>query len=141
MAWKYLSLRSGRVQDDGLTVEIVLPQEKTRDCWLRLHLCNSRLCSRRPPRPEEGMIVRERRHYWSKLMQKTLKCMLDNGANQLNPTHPLYHRARGLSPDEAKALSSHATLPLGKGENQMPSIAAASARRPDREPVMVPNVP
>ena len=61
-------------------------------------------------------------------MQKTLKYMLDNRANQLTPTHPLYHLARGLSPDEAKALSIRATLPLGKGDNQIPSIAPASAK-------------
>jgi hypothetical protein len=74
-------------------------------------------------------------------MQKTLKYRLDNRANQLNPTHPLYHLARGLSPDEAKALSIRATLPLDKGENQIPSKAAASARKPDRKPLMVPNAP
>ena len=33
---------------------------------------------------------------------------LDNHANQLNPTHPAYHRARGASPEEAERLASEA---------------------------------
>jgi hypothetical protein len=33
---------------------------------------------------------------------------LDNHANQLNPTHPAYHRARGVSPEEAERLASEA---------------------------------
>lgn len=34
------------------------------------------------------------------------KHALDNRANQLNPSHPSYHRSRGAPPGEAQRLAS-----------------------------------
>lgn len=38
------------------------------------------------------------------------KAARDNRANQLNPTHPVYHRSRGLPPSEAARAATKAML-------------------------------
>ncbi len=42
-----------------------------------------------------------------------------NRANQLNPTHPAYHRSRGASPEAAEQAASHAKATLDNRANQL----------------------
>lgn len=42
------------------------------------------------------------------------KTARDNRANQLNPTHPAYHRSRGAAPQEAQRMADeHRMSPNG----------------------------
>ncbi len=47
------------------------------------------------------------------------KAARDNRANQLNPTHPAYYRARGVSAEKAKSLAAHAKAALDNHANQL----------------------
>ena len=43
----------------------------------------------------------------------------DNRANQLNPTHPAYHRSRGISVNEAQGAASQSKAVLDNRANQL----------------------
>jgi len=51
--------------------------------------------------------------------RSTSKAARDNRANQLNPTHPAYYRARGVPADKAKSLAAHAKPALDNHANQL----------------------
>ena len=57
---------------------------------------------------------------WSNTMPRsTPKSARDNRANQLNPTHPAYHRSRGVSPEQAQSRASHSKAALDNHANQL----------------------
>ncbi len=43
----------------------------------------------------------------------------DNRANQLNPTHPAYHRSRGISVNEAQGAAAQSKAVLDNRANQL----------------------
>ena len=47
------------------------------------------------------------------------KAAQDNRANQLNPTHPAYHRSRGASESEAIEQAGHSKPVLDNHANQL----------------------
>lgn len=47
------------------------------------------------------------------------KAAQDNRANQLNPTHPAYHRSRGVSESEAVDQAAHSKPVLDNRANQL----------------------
>lgn len=47
------------------------------------------------------------------------KAAQDNRANQLNPTHPAYHRSRGASESEAEDQAAHSKPVLDNRANQL----------------------
>ncbi|HEY8379402.1 MAG TPA: hypothetical protein VIK91_23080 [Nannocystis sp.] len=47
------------------------------------------------------------------------KAAQDNRANQLNPTHPAYHRSRGASEGEAADQAAHSKPALDNRANQL----------------------
>jgi hypothetical protein len=51
------------------------------------------------------------------------KAARDNRANQLNPTHPVYHRSRGASVAEGAFLAAHAKPALDNRANQLNSVS------------------
>ena len=58
------------------------------------------------------------------------KAARDNRANQLNPAHPAYHRARGLTPNQAQDQATHSQPALDNHANQLnPNNAAHQGSR------------
>lgn len=54
------------------------------------------------------------------MAQKSLsKRARDNRANQLNPAHPVYHRSRGVSAEQAESLAAHAQPAVNNRANQL----------------------
>lgn len=53
------------------------------------------------------------------IMKSKIKAALDNRANQLNPQHPAYHRARGLSGGQAVKAAQHEPTKIGKSADQL----------------------
>lgn len=61
------------------------------------------------------------------------KAARDNRANQLNPTHPAYHRSRGGSPEDAARSAGTSKPVLDNRSNQLnPNNAAHQAARGNR---------
>jgi len=54
---------------------------------------------------------------------------LDNHANQLNSTHPAYHRARGASPEDAERLASEGQAAQRLQSEANPEPQTGGARR------------
>lgn len=52
-------------------------------------------------------------------MKSKMKAALDNRANQLNPQHPAYHRARGLSGGQAVKAAQHEPTKIDNRADQL----------------------
>lgn len=56
------------------------------------------------------------------------KAAQDNRANQLNPTHPAYHRSRGASEGEAADQAAHSKPALDNRANSTRTTRPTSPR-------------
>lgn len=61
-------------------------------------------------------------------MTKQDKAAQDNRANQLNPTHPAYHRSRRASPEQAQEQASHNPAVLDNRSRQLNPQSSAVPR-------------
>lgn len=67
-------------------------------------------------------------------MAKFSKSAQDNRANQLNPTHPAYHRSRGAAPGEAQRMAGQSKPAADNRANQLnPNNDACEASRDESQ--------
>ncbi len=69
------------------------------------------------------------------------KSAVDNRANQLNPTHPVYYRSRGASPIEALQLAGHSKPVLDNRSQQLDPCNVRFRASLDQSLTTVPSSP